>query len=266
MGLSPLPPSRIVRGTVYALDIEPEMVRLTQTKAEAEGLRNVRACLRDFVAEGSGLPSASVQYAMLFNILHAEGPQRLLREARRVLTPGGLLGIVHWNYDAATLRGPSMEIRPRPEQCCEWAVKEGFRLLPPGIMNLPPYHYGMVLERPRRCAITASPFPKTAVSVRRRGAKSLPRRRGGHGDERHRGQRGGRKAEFGLRNRNVRPRFLHPSPFPQIPKSLSLQAPPPRPAGSSARRPGRPSRRRDGQYNSCPTACLPAARIPRAGR
>lgn len=29
-----------------------------------------------------------------------------------------------------------------------WAVKEGFRLLPPGIASLPPYHYGMILGRP----------------------------------------------------------------------------------------------------------------------
>jgi len=27
------------------------------------------------------------------------------------------------------------------------AAKEGFRLLPPGIVNLPPNHYGMTLER-----------------------------------------------------------------------------------------------------------------------
>lgn len=49
--------------------------------------------------------------------------------------------------DPATPRGPSMEIRPRPEQCRDWAVQQGFRLLPPGIVSLPPYHYGMTLER-----------------------------------------------------------------------------------------------------------------------
>ena len=54
---------------------------------------------------------------------------------------------MHWNYDPATPRGPSMDIRPRPDQCRDWAEQEGFRLLEPGIMDLPPYHYGMVLER-----------------------------------------------------------------------------------------------------------------------
>lgn len=138
---------RIVAGTVHALDIEPEMIRITEAKAEAAGLRNIKTYLRDFVAVGSGLPGASADYAMLFNILHAENPQVLLEEASRVLRPGGLLAITHWRYDPTTPRGPSMSIRPRPEQCCQWAGKVGFQLLPPGILDLPPYHYGMVFQR-----------------------------------------------------------------------------------------------------------------------
>jgi SAM-dependent methyltransferase len=147
-GTFTIPAARVVRGMVHALDLEPEMVNVARAKAEAAGLPNVRVSVRDFVAGGAGLPAASVNYAMLFNILHAERPELLLRESYRVLVPGGLLGIIHWNYDPATPRGPSMDIRPRPEQCRDWAVTEGFRLLDPGIIELPPYHYGMVLERP----------------------------------------------------------------------------------------------------------------------
>jgi hypothetical protein len=43
-------------------------------------------------------------------------PEGLLREAYRILSHGGRLGIMHWNYDPATPRGPSMDIRPGPEQ------------------------------------------------------------------------------------------------------------------------------------------------------
>jgi SAM-dependent methyltransferase len=84
---------------------------------------------------------------MLFNILHAECPEGLLREAFRVLKPSGLLAIMHWKYDPTTPRGPSMDIRPRPEQCRVWAIADGFRPLDPGIIEIPPYHYGMVFER-----------------------------------------------------------------------------------------------------------------------
>jgi SAM-dependent methyltransferase len=146
-GTFAIPAARIVRGTVHAVDVQPDMVSVTQAKAEAEGLPNVRAYLRDFASDGTGLPPASVDYAMLFNILHAECPDALLLEAHRVLAPGGLLGIIHWNHDPTTPRGPSMVIRPRPEQCHVWAEQAGFRRLPPGIIDLPPYHYGMVLSR-----------------------------------------------------------------------------------------------------------------------
>ena len=147
-GTFTIPAARIVSGVVHALDLEPDMVRATEEKAEAEGLRNVRVWLRDFVADGSGLEAGSVEYAMLFNILHAEQPDVPLREAFHVLAPGGLLGIIHWNYDPATPRGPSMDIRPRPGECQEWAEQCGFRLLSPGLIQLPPYHYGLAFTRP----------------------------------------------------------------------------------------------------------------------
>ena len=74
-GTFTIPAARIVAGVVYALDIEPEMIAATQAKAAAAGLGNVHTVLRDFVAEGTGLPSACVDYAMLLNILHAECPE-----------------------------------------------------------------------------------------------------------------------------------------------------------------------------------------------
>jgi len=139
--------ARITSAVVHALDLEPEMVAATQAKADAAGLKNVRTCLRDFVAEGTGLADGQADYAMLFNILHAECPQVLLREAHRVLRAGGRLAIMHWRYDPSTPRGPSMDIRPRAELCVAWAEEAGFRLLASGVVDLPPYHYGIVLER-----------------------------------------------------------------------------------------------------------------------
>lgn len=146
-GTFTLPAARRCSGTVFAFDIEPEMAAITSAKAQAEQLANVQSCVRDFVQEGTGLPDDSMHFAMLFNILHAEDPQRLLAEARRILRPGGWLGIIHWNYDASTPRGPSMTIRPKPEQCRDWALEAGFQLAPPGIISLPPYHYGLTVRK-----------------------------------------------------------------------------------------------------------------------
>jgi SAM-dependent methyltransferase len=140
--------ARITTGVVHAIDIDPAMVEATRAKAAAASLGNVKVELRDFVAEGAGLPAASVGYAMLFNILHAEAPGVLLREAWRVLRPGGGLGLMHWRYDPSTPRGPSMAIRPRLEQLITWAEAAGFRLSGEGVIDLPPYHYGALCLKP----------------------------------------------------------------------------------------------------------------------
>ena len=133
-------------GTVFALDLEPDMIANTECKAHAAGLTNVRTVLRDFAVEGTGLPDEAVGYAMLFNILHAENPVGLLSEARRILKPGGKVGVIHWNYDCATPRGPDLSIRPRPKQCQAWMREAGFELLLP-FFSLPPYHYGLVGQK-----------------------------------------------------------------------------------------------------------------------
>jgi hypothetical protein len=49
-------------------------------------------------------------------------------------------------FDASTPRGPSMSIRPKPGQCRAWAEEVGFAAISPADIDLPPYHYGLVLE------------------------------------------------------------------------------------------------------------------------
>ena len=52
---------------------------------------------------------------MLFYILHNENPEILLSEAWRILKPSCKIGIIHWRSDIETPRGPSLSIRPKPE-------------------------------------------------------------------------------------------------------------------------------------------------------
>ncbi len=145
-GTFTIPAAQITPGLVHAFDIEAEMIAATREKAERYNLGNVRLYHRDFVSDGTGLPGASADYAMLFNILHAEERGQLLSEAFRILRKGGTLGIMHWNYDPTTPRGPSMEIRPKPEQCMAWAQSAGFVIVK-SLVDLPPYHYGIVAKK-----------------------------------------------------------------------------------------------------------------------
>lgn len=144
-GTFTLPAARRISGKVIALDLDPAMLEATRANASEAGLDNIECHLRDFVADGSGLADGTVDYAMLFNILHLEDPVSLLAEARRNLGQGGLLGIIHWNFDETTPRGPPLDIRPKPEQILEWSLAAGYM---PGreIIDLPPYHYGLVMK------------------------------------------------------------------------------------------------------------------------
>ncbi len=133
-------------GIVYAFDIENEMIVTTQEKARSFRLKNVHAVQQDFTTLGTGLAENSCEYVMLFNILHAEEPLKILAEARRILQPGRRVGVVHWIHDAAAPRGPALDIRPKPEQCVSWLSEAGFRTNGQ-IMDFPPYHYGLVGEK-----------------------------------------------------------------------------------------------------------------------
>jgi SAM-dependent methyltransferase len=147
-GTFTLPAARLTRGLVHAFDIEPALIALLGERARAEKLPNIRPSLRDFVAHGTGLPDATVDHAMLYNILHLENPAALLREAHRILHPGGKLSIIHWNYDPATLRGPPMNIRPRPGHCRAWAEAAGFTFVRDADFSAAaPHHYGLLLQK-----------------------------------------------------------------------------------------------------------------------
>lgn len=146
-GTFTIPAAQRIRGILYAIDIEPEMLRTVNLKARNKGLANVRTILSDLFREGSSLGNDSVDYVMLFNLLHSEDPLILLREAFRVLRMEGRVGIVHWIRDASTPRGPPLEMRPTVEQSVGWCREAGFHASSALSMELKPYHFGLVMKK-----------------------------------------------------------------------------------------------------------------------
>ncbi len=135
-------------GIVTALDIDPPMVVRLRQKVADQALSNVRAEVRDFVAHGTGLADGSQTHAMIFNLLHLEQPVELLREAHRVLRDGGGLSVIHWRSDIFTPRGPSLAIRPTPEQCRTWIAEAGFRSIESvDLKSCCPFHFGLIANR-----------------------------------------------------------------------------------------------------------------------
>jgi len=150
-GTFTVPLAQRIRGIVHAVDLESEMVAVTEKRAAAAGLGNVRAQVRDVLAEGFDVPAGSCAACLLFNILHAEDPHALLRAARDSVQPKGLVAVIHWRSDIVTPRGPSLDIRPKPEQIVAWASAAGLTCETP-VLDLPPWHFGLALRRPDQTA------------------------------------------------------------------------------------------------------------------
>lgn len=142
-GTFSIPAAEISQGEVFAFDNDVAFLAECTKRASDKRLEKIHCVYRDFVNEGVGMPPNSADFVMLFNILHADNPTDILNEANRVLTPKGRVAVLHWNYDPSTPRGPSMEIRPKPEQCQTWMKGAGFEIVKP-LIDFPPYHYGIL--------------------------------------------------------------------------------------------------------------------------
>ncbi len=161
-GTFTLPLARHTSNLIIGIDIEADLICKVKEEALALGLNNLKMVLRDFVEDGTGLGDSLASHVLLFNILHIENPRGLLAESFRILQPGGTISVIHWRSDIPTPRGPSLDIRPTPEQCIPWAIQEGFHLLRE--VNLgyaAPYHFGLLFKKPYKLAYyPVGPLPR----------------------------------------------------------------------------------------------------------
>lgn len=140
--------ARRVTGRLHALDIEPRLIERVRERTAREQISNISPEIRDFVSDGAGVAAGSQSHAMIYNLLHIENPEALLQEAYRVLRPGAELSVIHWRSDIPTPRGPSLAIRPTPEQCTEWIEAAGFHAVRRvDLEACCPYHFGIIATR-----------------------------------------------------------------------------------------------------------------------
>lgn len=100
------------RGTVYAVDVQPEMLKLLEEGARRAGLANIKP------VRGSetrvNLADASIDLAILVDVYHElEYPQEVTASIVRALRPGGRLVLVE--YRAEDPRVPIKELHKMSE-------------------------------------------------------------------------------------------------------------------------------------------------------
>ncbi len=137
-------------GRVVGFDLDPDM--LEQAQAACEGLANCD-WLRGDAMELSRLVGAPADYVLIANTFHgAPDKTALAREVAAALKPNGRFAIVNWHplpREETTVlgqpRGPSTELRMSPEQTRAVVEPTGFKL--ESLVELPPYHYGVIFVR-----------------------------------------------------------------------------------------------------------------------
>jgi len=143
-------------GRTMALDIDPEALVLAKNRTDNAGIP--QEAIRWFECDAydlvGKLPS-NPEYVLIANTFHGvKDRQQLARNVFNVLKPGGQLAIVNWHQrsrdDTIVLgepRGPQTKSRLSPEQVMDAVIPVGFKLH--GVVELPPYHYGIVFDKPK---------------------------------------------------------------------------------------------------------------------
>lgn len=93
-------------GVVYAVDVQPEMIRMLQSLSAKAGLAQVKPVLG--AADDVRLPAASVDLAIMVDVYHElEFPREVLASIVRALKPGGRVVFVEYRAE-----DPRVPIKP----------------------------------------------------------------------------------------------------------------------------------------------------------
>lgn len=112
------------KGIVYAVDIEPDMVRYLGERAKREGLRNLKPVAGS--ADDARLP-AKVDLVLLVDVYHhIEKRERYFRKLAASLMPGGRLAVIDFRLDSP--EGPPKAARIAPGRVKAELAKAGYVL------------------------------------------------------------------------------------------------------------------------------------------
>jgi ubiquinone/menaquinone biosynthesis C-methylase UbiE len=114
-------------GHVYGVDIQPEMLKLLNERAEQQDVRNITPVLGTF--SDPRLPKGKIDLILLVDVYHEfSHPEQMLAAMRDALSPGGVCALVEYRTEDA-----NVPIKPEHKMSKEQILKEwppnGFKLV-----------------------------------------------------------------------------------------------------------------------------------------
>ncbi|MFT5684631.1 MAG: ubiquinone/menaquinone biosynthesis C-methylase UbiE [Myxococcota bacterium] len=130
-------------GTVYAIDIQPEMLALVQAGAERSGMTNVETVQNSQTQ--TGLPPESCDVILLVDVYHElSEPSAMLESMLQALRVDGALVIVEFRAE-----DPRVPIKPLHKMSKAQVMKEltasGYKLV--SELNTLPWQHAMFFQR-----------------------------------------------------------------------------------------------------------------------
>jgi ubiquinone/menaquinone biosynthesis C-methylase UbiE len=141
---------------VLAIDIDRNMLDVARDRLTKAGTTNCELVEGD-AYELTTLAGRLVDFVLMANAFHGVPDQpRLAQIVHKTLKPGGRFAVVNWHQrprEETTIlgepRGPKTDLRMSPGQTIK-SVEAG-SLIFAELVELPPYHYAVIFERPSPC-------------------------------------------------------------------------------------------------------------------
>jgi SAM-dependent methyltransferase len=139
---------------VIAIDIDAKLLGVARLRLKEAGVANCEFLVGN-AYDLAGLVPRPVDFVFLANAFHGVPDRsRLARSVKTALVPGGRFAVVNWHQrpreETVVLgepRGPRTDLRLSPAQTIEAVQGAGLGLVE--VVDVPPYHYGAVFERPK---------------------------------------------------------------------------------------------------------------------
>jgi len=134
-------------GRVYAVDIQRDLLRRTNTEATGKGFSNVEVVWADLEKPGaSKIADGALDLVLVSNLLfQLENKKNMLAESLRILHPGGRLAIIDWQESFGGM-GPQKGDVVTKDKALSLAKDVGYEYQREFAAGA--HHYGLIFSKP----------------------------------------------------------------------------------------------------------------------